>query len=252
LYARQYTGHGQQVDVSLMESQLAGLVNIASSSLNAPDGAMPPKRWGTAHESIVPYQAFACKASSQEFATKEFLMVGAGNDRQFIQLCAILGIPDVAQDERYGSNASRVEHRHSLIPLLERIFLTKTRDEWVSLLEGKGFPFGPLRTVPEAFHCPQAVHRGMIQEMQHPYVGKIRLPRTPISFTDDISGNEWRNDMDDGMNNGKLTMAEEPLPPPMLGEHTAEFLTEILGMDRDSIDELHDSGVIECWDADDR
>jgi crotonobetainyl-CoA:carnitine CoA-transferase CaiB-like acyl-CoA transferase len=238
LYARQQSGMGQKVDVSLMESQLAGLVNIASSSLNAPPGTPPPKRWGTAHESIVPYQAFACKKQHGE---TQFIMVGAGNDAQFQKLCDVLKIPAVGQDERYSSNASRVQHRKSLIQSLEDIFKTKARDEWVSLLSGRGFPTGPLRTVPEAFACPQAVSRGMVQEMEHPGIGTtIRLPRTPISFSsrhDDIAnGNVDHDNM------------MEVLPPPMLGEHTAEVLSELLQMGGDSILELEADGVIECWD----
>lgn len=248
LYARQHTGRGQKVDVSLMESQLAGLVNIAASSLNAPEGATPPQRWGTAHESIVPYQAFPCKYSSGGDDTRsteiQYILVGAGNDAQFVKLCSILGIPDLAQDERYLSNASRVKHRQSLISVLERIFQTKTRDEWVSLLEGKGFPMGPLRTVPEAFQCPQAVSRGMVQETQHPHVGKIRLPRTPISFSGGSGDNyDGREATSDSMGDWS------PLPPPMLGEHTTEVLSNILGVEYDSIEELRDAGVIECWDA---
>ncbi|KAG7361309.1 CoA-transferase family III domain containing protein [Nitzschia inconspicua] len=257
LYARQDTGRGQKVDVSLMESQLAGLVNIAASSLNAPAGAGPPKRWGTAHESIVPYQAFPCKrdesvnhSTSAAAAPTEFILVGAGNDQQFVQLCCILGVPDVANDERYRSNASRVKHRHSLIQLLEQIFQTKSRDEWVSILKGQGFPMGPLRSVPEAFQCPQAMSRGMVQEIEHPHIGKIWLPRTPISF----SGGR-RNDSSvtsDGMDTGEESGSGGILPPPMLGEHTKSVLSSLLGMDSDDIEALRDAGVVECWDASSR
>ncbi|KAL3925418.1 MAG: hypothetical protein SGILL_000424 [Bacillariaceae sp.] len=223
LLARQQTGLGQKVDVSLMESQLAGLVNIASSSLNAPEGTPPPKRWGTAHESIVP-----------ETET-QYILVGAGNDAQFQKLCGILGIPEIANDARYQTNASRVEHRQSLLRSLEGIFMTKTRDEWVSILSGKGFPAGPLRTVPEAFECPQAKSREMVQEMQHEGIDAlIRLPRTPISF----SGVDTENN---AANKNVI------LPPPMLGEHTMEVLGDLLDMDDSSIQELRTNGVVECW-----
>jgi succinate---hydroxymethylglutarate CoA-transferase len=247
LYARQQTGRGQKVDVSLMESQLAGLVNIASSSLNSPKGASAPKRWGTAHQSIVPYQAFSCGLDASVAAGEtQYILVGAGNDQQFVNLCYILGIPDLAHDERYLSNASRVKHRQSLIQELERIFKTKTRDEWVSLLEGKGFPMGPLRTVPEAFQCPQAVSRGMIQEMEHPNVGRIRLPRTPISFS---TSSKDGGDVDKRSANVDDKCIECVLPPPMLGEHTTEILNGLLGMDNDSIEKLRNAGVVECWDG---
>jgi len=241
LYARERTGVGQKVDVSLMESQLAGLVNIASSSLNSTDSP-PPKRWGTAHESIVPYQAFQCKQNGPEI---QYIMVGAGNDVQFHNLSSVLGIPDLSQDQRYLTNEMRVKHRKSLLPLLEKVFLTKTRDEWSKLLEGKGFPLGPLRNVQEAFQCEQAQHRQMVQEIEHPTVGKIRLPRTPISFSSlggtTVFGEEIAS------NDNPESMKKGAIPPPMLGEHTAEILEEILKIDPHSIQGLEKDGVIQCW-----
>jgi succinate---hydroxymethylglutarate CoA-transferase len=248
LYARQQTGRGQKVDVSLMESQLAGLVNIASSSLNSPNGATATARWGTAHESIVPYQAFPCKQdTSVDTGKAQYILVGAGNDQQFVNLCSVLGVPNLATDKRYLCNKSRVKHRQSLIQELERIFTTKTRDEWVSLLQGKGFPMGPLRTVSEAFQCPQAVSRGMVQEIDHPTVGRIRLPRTPISFS--TSSNDGGDVARNSTSVDDQCSSDGVLPPPMLGEHTTEILRDLLGMDSNSIEKLRHGGVVECWDG---
>lgn len=238
LYARDRTGVGQKVDVSLMESQLAGLVNIASSALNAApivtgDGSSPsmppppPKRWGTAHESIVPYQAFQCKHNDLD---AQYIIVGAGNDEQFTKLVAVLQRPELAQDPRFESNAVRVANRKILIPLLEGIFSTRTREEWMELLSGRGFPLGPLRDVQESFQCEQAKHMGMVEEIVHPVVGGIKLPRTPITFSSSIR-NESKND----------------LPPPMLGEHTAQILLDILQMDPQSVQEMENDRIIECW-----
>jgi crotonobetainyl-CoA:carnitine CoA-transferase CaiB-like acyl-CoA transferase len=243
LYARERNGVGQKVDVSLMESQLAGLVNIASSSLNSTtkSAAPPPKRWGTAHESIVPYQAFQCKSCNDDVGTEsQYILVGAGNDSQFTKLCTILNIPQVATDPRFISNAARVDNRKYLVSLLQSVFLSKTHDEWFELLNGKGFPVGPLRNVQEAFQCAQAQHLGMVQEMDHPVVGKIRLPRSPIRFSSPSFIVEACDIMKDG-DEARI------LPPPMLGEHTMEVLHETLKMDHQSIRRLEKDKVIECW-----
>lgn len=240
LYERERTGLGKKVGVSLMETQLAGLVNIASNVLNGPEGTPKPKRWGSAHESIVPYQAFRCKSCSNE---PEYIMVGAGNDLQFERFCHVLGIPDIPRDRRFQMNSDRVANRRALIPLLERKFLTKSREEWLELLEGKGFPLGPLRTVSEAFDCKQASARNMIEEMDHPVAGKIRLPRTPTTFAS-------MSDPTDGLGQGDLDRQDQELlglPPPMLGEHTEEVLGNLLNIDNFAIGQLESKGVIECW-----
>lgn len=275
LYARDRTGVGQKVDVSLMESQLAGLVNIASSSLNAaatvatsdgdndvstsvlPPPPPPPKRWGTAHESIVPYQAFRCKGNSGESIggfhdqqDDQYIVIGAGNDRQFAKLVEVLEVPELARDPRFVTNAARVAHRQILIPLLEERFSHKTREEWTELLGGRGFPFGPLRNVQEAFDCKQARHVGMVQEMSHPVVGTIRLPKTPITFSSSAAAQhgptmESYNNGDDGTS----VAGDESncLPPPMLGQHTAEVLRDVLHMDSRTIQVLEADRVIACW-----
>lgn len=236
LYERERTGLGRRVDVSLMETQLAGLVNIASNVLNGPEGTPEPKRWGSAHESIVPYQAFPCKPNDGK---PEYLMVGAGNDLQFEKLCQVLGMPELSHDSRFRTNSDRVANRSILIPLLEERFVTSPRDEWVELLEGKGFPLGPLRTVSEAFACEQVAARGMIEEMDHPAAGKVRLPRSPISFSS--PGLESVDAMIEE------EAANQAAPPPMLGEHTEETLSKLLKMNTSDIENLERIGVVECW-----
>lgn len=236
LYERERTGLGQKVDVSLMETQLAGLVNIASTVLNGPAGTTEPKRWGSAHESIVPYQAFRCKARHD--GKTEHVMVGAGNDLQFERLCQVLGMPELSNDSRFRLNSDRVAHRSVLLPLLEGRFATKSRNEWVDLLEGKRFPLGPLRTVSEAFACPQVSARNMIEEMEHPVAGKIRLPRSPITFSSSLL-----ESVDDDIEE----VQDQRSPPPMLGEHTEETLRGLLAMDTMDIEQLERKGVVECW-----
>lgn len=239
LYQRQQTAEGSKVDVSLMETQLASLVNIASSALNTTDETWPrPKRWGTAHESVVPYQAFDCRknidGNSDE---RQYILVGAGNNIQFQKLCNAIGRSDLANDLRYETNADRVQHRDELVSHLKEIFLTKSRDDWVSVLKDKGFPVGPLRTVNEGFECEQARHRGMVETTKHPVVGTIRLPRTPIS----ISSSTSTDTRSSSFSSSRI------LPPPMLGEHTEEILTNILGFDLDDINKLEADKAIECW-----
>ena len=237
LYQRERTGLGMKVDVSLMETQLSGLVNIASNVLNAPPGTAEPKRWGSAHESIVPYQAFKCQPRDGK---TEYIMVGAGNDLQFQKLCDVLRIHDLPSDSRFRTNADRVMNRSTLVSLLERCFATKFRDEWVTLLEGKGFPLGPLRSVKEAFECEQVAARAVIEEMQHPVAGRIRLPRSPISFSSAFEGDSHKGEVDE-------LFEEQDAPPPMLGQHTEQVLSQVLGLGYGKIQELENMGAVETW-----
>jgi len=239
LYQREQTGEGRRVDVSLMESSLSSLVNIASSTLNSPHDWPPPKRWGTAHESIVPYQAFECKTTTNRDGEDErqHILVGAGNDLQFQKLCGVLGRPDLANDRRFETNADRVDNRDELLRDLKDIFWSKTRDEWVDILNNNGFPVGPLRTVQEAFDCEQAKHRGMVETLDHPVIGQIRLPRTPITFSSTGATSS----------SSTPSSSSSVLPPPMLGEHTEEVLTDILGFDHDDVRRLEKDDTIECW-----
>lgn len=235
LYEREKTGVGKRVEVSLMETQLAGLVNIASSTLNSSPNDDEPKRWGTAHASIVPYQAFKCEASSDDDDDDQYVIVGAGNDEQFVKFCNVLQLPELSSDARFATNANRVANRSILVPILQERFAQKSRDEWVKELEGKGFPLGPLRPVSEAFKCPQASHREVVQTLVHPAVGEIKLPKTPIFFpTED-----------------PIEDCDQVLPPPMLGEHTDAILTDLLDFNSTEIADLEDNGVIECWQLDD-
>ena len=240
LHERDRTGVGQRVDVSLMETQLASLVNIASSALNSPPNTPPPKRWGTAHESIVPYQTFSCQPTTG--GEHQYIVVGAGNDEQFKKLCHVLGLSELASDERFFTNSSRVAHRDELIALLQAKFLEQPRDAWVSLLDGKGFPMGPVRTVPEAFACEQAKARNMVEEWDHPVAGRVKLPRSPIMYSSINIDNDSQH-----LDQYEMAVACQKLPPPMLGEHTEELLQEILKFQSPHIRHLERQGVIECW-----
>jgi formyl-CoA transferase len=152
----------------------------------------------------------------------------------------MLGLSELATDSRFRINADRVVNRDILVPLLEDCFIEKTRKEWVDLLDGKGFPMGPLRSVSEAFKCEQAIHRGMVEESDHPVAGKIRLPRSPISFSRPKIASNSREENEEVGTTGRL-------PPPMLGEHTEEILGDMLRMSPREINQLERNGVVECY-----
>ena len=263
LHRRNATGKGQCVDVSLMEAQLAGLVNIAGSSLNTDMHAdtdtdstqqqqSHPKRWGTAHASIVPYQAFMCSCG-------EALIIGAGNDVQFQHLCQVLGADEdsITKNDRFATNAKRVQHRNELIPLLEQLFLRKTRDGWLrAMADGYAgcFPHGAVRSVSEAFACEQALHRDMVMEVVHEeLVDPIRLPGMPVKYSSTCgacsNGNEIIGPISISRSNDASGTRKNSclLPPPMLGEHTREILHNVLNMSDYEIRELEMAGVISCW-----
>lgn len=175
LEARHRTGKGQKLDTSLFETQLSLLINVASSWLNLGQEAT---RWGTAHPSIVPYEAFPTKDS--------YLVLGATNDRQFSVLADVLGDPDLSRDDRFLDNDSRVRNRVELKNLLDSHFMSKTTEEWLAVFEGSGMPYGPINSLEAAFNHPQTTARQMVETIgfdgaidgQLRVVGKCLTPLT--------------------------------------------------------------------------
>ncbi|XP_067650591.1 succinate--hydroxymethylglutarate CoA-transferase-like [Haliotis asinina] len=215
LLHRQQTGCGQHIDCNLLSTQVASLVNIASNYLNA---GMEAKRHGTGHESIVPYQAFKTKDGG-------YMLVGAGNDKQFQLLCKRMDLPELLEDERFQQNKARVANRDILLPLLANRFETKTSSQWMQVLEGSGIPYGPVNNMQEVFSDPQVVHNGMIQEVQHPTAGTVRLPGPAVRYS--------------------LSQTVVPRPPPTLGQHTQEVLQGILGYSDMQLKQLIEAGVVQ-------
>ena len=197
LQARTLTGKGQHLDISLFDSQLGMLANVASNYLISDN---LPKRHGNAHANIVPYQSFQCNDA--------WFVVAVGNDKQFEKLCRVIGIPELVNDKRFTLNEERVDHREELIAILKPIFLTRTAGEWLSALESAGVPCGPINTLDKVFAEPQVQAREMLIEMAHPTIGKLPLVGSPLKFSD--------------------TPVEYKLPPPRLGEHTEQVLQELL------------------------
>ncbi|XP_069715875.1 succinate--hydroxymethylglutarate CoA-transferase-like isoform X3 [Phaenicophaeus curvirostris] len=146
LLQRYKTGKGLHIDCNLLSSQVACLTHVAANYLNCKTEA---KRWGTAHGSIVPYQAFKTKDG--------YIVVGAGNDQQFVTVCKILNLPEVSKDSRYKTNNLRVQNRKELIDILSSRFSEKTTIEWLQLFEGSEVPFGPINNMQQVFSDPQVV-----------------------------------------------------------------------------------------------
>ncbi|KAF7365427.1 CAIB/BAIF family enzyme [Mycena venus] len=213
LLSRQQTGKGVWIDCNLFETQIAGLANIASNYLIAGAEA---SRHGTAHPSVVPYQVFPCRDG--------FLMIGAGNNKQFAILCdKVLGNPTLALDPRFLTNEARVTNRAELVRIIEDALMQQDREHWLARLTGLGVPFGPINNIQQTFAHPQAVARGVTVEVEHPRAGKIKLVAPAVSY------------------NGEKMKVRRP--PPWLSEHTNEVMEE-LGYSAERIAELRGKGVI--------
>ncbi|KAH9841341.1 CAIB BAIF family enzyme [Rhodofomes roseus] len=213
LLSRQQTGQGAWIDCNLFESQLAGLANIASNYLIAGQEA---GRHGTAHPSIVPYQVFPCQDG--------FIMIGAGNDRQFSILAAkILEQPELASDPRFSTNDARVAHRADIVKIITDKLTQKSRDYWLKKFRGLGVPFGPINNVEQTFKHPQALARDIVVNVEHPRAGPIKLVGPAVMY------------------NGQRMPLRRP--PPWLSQHTSEILQE-LGYDAQQIKTLTDAKVI--------
>jgi len=195
LQARTSTGQGQHLDISLFDSQLGWLANVASNFLISGN---TPKRYGNAHANIVPYQSFRARDA--------WFVIAVGNDRQFEILCRLIGQPELATDLRFAVNSARVENRDALIELLEPVFETKTVDEWLALMEDK-FPCGPINNFEQVFSMPTVGEREMLVKMNHPTIGELPLVGSPLKMSD--------------------TPVEYRLHPPLMGEHTEDVLREL-------------------------
>jgi formyl-CoA transferase len=213
LHDRQQSGESKFLALSLMECGIAALINAASGYLVGGD---VQGRWGHAHPSLVPYQAFRARDG--------YLMVGAGNERLWKAFCEVLGTPEWADDLRYDDNAKRVDRRAELVRLIEERLATRSRDEWVADFAAAGLPVGPINDIAEVFADPQVRHRDMAVPIEHPTAGAIRLPGIPVKF---------------GATPGAIQG-----PPPRLGEHTDEILRDVLGLSGDAIAELRASGAL--------
>jgi crotonobetainyl-CoA:carnitine CoA-transferase CaiB-like acyl-CoA transferase len=210
---RDRTGEGQYIDMALLDVQVAMLANMNTNFLASDK---PPVRWGNAHPNIVPYQTFQ--------TSDGWIIVAVGNDGQFRRFVEAGGRADLADDARFAANPSRVRNRDVLVPMLADMVRLKGKHEWLSALEAAGVPCGPINDLGEVFEDPQVVARRMQIDLSHPGGGVVKLVANPIK----MSG----------------TPVEARVHPPMLGEHTAQVLRDVLGYGDQRIAELVDRKVV--------
>jgi len=213
LYHRQLTGEGQYIDMALLDSQVAVLANQA---LNYLVGGKAPTRLGNAHPNIVPYQTFATGDG--------YIIIAVGSDRQFREFCAIIGVPDLATEERFKTNRGRVENRSVLVPLLVEPMKARTTAEWVEVFEAKAVPCGPINTLDQVFANEQVLARGLQIGLTRDDGVQVPGVANPVQFTG--------------------TPVEYDKAPPRLGDGTDKILAEVLGLDPQRIAALRASGVI--------
>lgn len=206
------TGEGQEIDMALFDCQTAALANQASNYLA---GHMVPTRLGNAHPNIVPYQVFA--------TADGFLILAIANDAQFRRFAKAAGIEHLAEDARFKTNADRVQHRETLIPLLKPVFGKHKTMNWIALLEAANVPCGPINRVDQVFADPQAIARGLTVSMAHA-TGPLDLVASPLKLA--------------------KTPPDYRLPPPLLGEHTDDVLREVLGLEEGVVQNLREKRVI--------
>lgn len=213
LQVRDRTGKGQHLDISLFDSQLGWLANVASNYLIS--GELP-KRFGNAHANIVPYQSFR--------ASDEYFVIAVGNDKQFARLCEVIGKPELADNPHFTTNDARVVHREELVQILQSVIEVKSAAHWLSALEIAGIPSSPINTIDKVFSMQQVSAREMLIHMTHPTAGDLSLVGSPLKMSE--------------------TPVQYLLPPPLKGEHSARILTELLGFSPLQVDELKARGVI--------
>jgi crotonobetainyl-CoA:carnitine CoA-transferase CaiB-like acyl-CoA transferase len=212
LHARETTGQGQLVDVSLLDGQLAWLTYVAGKYFAT---GVTPGRHGSAHESLTPYQVFPTADAP--------LMVAVGSDGLWRRFTSATGLDELADDPRYATNPDRVRNRDTLIPLLTETLAAKGCAEWTDLLNAAGVPAGPVNTVPAALAQPQVAARDMVVEVEHPVAGTLKMLGSPLKLS--------------------AQPASIRRPPPVLGEHTDEVLAEA-GYTPAQIAELRQAGVV--------
>lgn len=213
LLHRQRTNAGAHIDCNLLSSQVSCLSHVAANFLNSGKEA---KRWGTAHESIVPYQGFE--------TLDGHIIVAAGNDSQFVRVCQVLDLDELTQDEKYKTNKLRVQNRTELLPRLSERLAQLSTSDWLKRFEGSGVPVGPINCMQQVFSDAQVKHNDLIQTMDHPRAGTISVPGPAVRYTS--------------------FLPRSPAPPPLIGQHTVSVLAESLRYSKEEVTSLLQSGAV--------
>ena len=213
LYLRERTGRGQAIDISLLESQLGWMTNVAGAYFAT--GKRPPRR-GNDHPTITPYRPFRA-------GDGRYIIVGVGSEAIWKRFCQAVGLEHLLDDPRFATNPDRLQHRQELYAILEPHFETRAADEWLQVLQEANVPCAPIYHLDEALNDPHILARGMIVEQAHPSAGTVKSLAFPAHLSD--------------------SPARYRMPPPRLGEHTDTILSE-LGYSGEEIERLREQGVV--------
>ena len=204
---RERTGQGQYIDIALLDTIVAFGANQIFNYFHS---GTVPRRWGNAHPNLLPYEVFA--------TSDGHLILGAGNDSQWTSFCATAERPDLAGDPRFKTMPDRIRNREVLIPIVQDIMKGRSSRDWIEHLEAANVPCGPINNYREVFEDPQVKHRGLKIEMPHPLSGSMAGVASPMRFSD--------------------TPVEYTAPPPLLGQHTRDVLSGVLGISDEELDRL--------------
>ena len=214
IIARKTTGRGQFIDMALYDCAIASLSYWATGTMAS---GKNPRRYGNAHPDVVPYEQFECSDGG--------LVITVGNDAQFRKFCqAVIGRPDLSADPRYRTNPDRVRHRAELSAEITKVLRSRPRSHWLALLLKVGVPGGPVRTIPEALAAEETTARRMVRRVAHPTAGTVGILASPLRLSE--------------------TPVREPGTPPLVGQHTDEVLTGLLGFDAARLKALRAAGAI--------
>jgi len=210
---RERTGEGQYIDMALLDTIVAFGANQIFNWFMSGD---VPRRWGNAHPNLLPYEVFP--------TADGHVIVGCGNNSQWQSFCAAAGRPELANEDRFKSMPDRIRNRKALIPLVQKIMKERKSREWIDALEAAGVTCGPINNYKEVFDDPQVQARGLQIEMPHPLSGTMPGVASPMRFS--------------------ATPVTYDAPPPLLGQHTDEVLSRLLGKSPAEIELLRKGGIV--------
>jgi crotonobetainyl-CoA:carnitine CoA-transferase CaiB-like acyl-CoA transferase len=213
LHARERTGRGQFIDVAMLEGQLGILASMIGAYVA--DGIVP-RPMGTAYGALLPYQTFRTRTRD--------IAIGIGSDKLWRLFCPLLGLPELVDDPRFVTNAARNANRPALIDALQEAFLTKSYEEWETILLPAGVPMGAINTLDAVVAHPQVAARGSLVECEHPVAGRLRMVGPPVRLSE--------------------TPGAVRTPAPLLGQHTDDVLKSRLGLDDAELARLRSARVI--------